>query len=64
MDGQQVFVVPGGGRVVHLTTTCATMKRARGNYEQRTVLEVKVAAGGEPRVCAYCTALVKKKTGK
>jgi hypothetical protein len=57
-DGQQVYVIQGG-RVVHLTTTCPVMKRA-ADYEQKSVLEAKKIAGGEPRVCEVCQGLVRK----
>lgn len=57
--GQQVFIIPGG-KVAHLTTTCDYMRRARGKYEQKSLLEVKAAAKGEPRICELCTAIVKK----
>lgn len=59
MSEQQVFVIPGG-TVVHLTTTCNYMKRARGRYEQKTLLQVKAAAKGEPRMCGLCQAVVRK----
>lgn len=63
MSESQVYVIKGGS-VVHLTTVCDYMRRARGKYEQKTLLEVKAEAGGEPKVCELCRSIVQKAVGK
>lgn len=60
---KQVYVIPGG-RVVHLTTVCDYMRRARGKYEQKSLLEAKIAAKGEPKVCSLCEDIVAKAAGR
>lgn len=57
-EGQAVFVVPGGGRVVHLTLRCRHVRGAK-NYVSKTVNEVRAAVAGEPKVCQECQKITR-----
>lgn len=57
-QGQSVYIIPGGGRIVHLTPRCNYLKRAP-RYESKSVNEIKAAVQGEPKVCSACVRIVK-----